>query len=398
MSAEVGAATNSIRIGSMTARERFFAAIEGKPTDVIPVHNLGFSSEVASKLIGREAYVGGGIQQWREATAVWQGPRAHEEFLERSLEDAIEVARVCGHDMIRYSYWRLSDKPSAKIDDFTYRYDDTISGRWHVRRYYPPAELFEIAEQFPARSEITFETLEAELDERERKLDRGTSESDRRTLEQVLRRFGKTHAIRVHGCGLGIPYKSQRWLEAILLRPDLVERSLDMEVEAGLEELKVIASMGVRLAFGGNDMASNEGPFYSPSVFRRLMLPRLQVLTKAARDLGIYPFFGSDGNLWAVADDLYGRSGLKGFIEVDGQAGMDLAKLRERFPDVAFIGNLSSHTVHVGTPEEIVDEAQRAFDAARRYSGIVVGASNYLVPGTPMRNVEALLRALQNLR
>ena len=385
-------------VGTMTSRERFFAAIDGKPTDIIPIHNLGFSSEVASHLLGREAFIGGGIQQWREATALWNGPRAHQEYRERSLKDAIELAQVCGHDLIRYSYWRLDDMPTAKFDDYTFKYEDPHSGRWHVRRFYPPAELFEIAEQHPPRGEVTFETLAQELDERERKLERGTDPEDQRILKSVLKGYSSTHAVRVHGCGLGIPYKSQAWLEAILLRPDLVERSLDLEVESGLRELKVTAALGARLAFGGNDMASNEGTFYSPAVFRRLMLPRLRTLTKAARDVGILPFFASDGNLWPVADDLFGRSGLKGFLEVDGRAGMDLALLRERFPDVAFIGNMSSHTVHLGTPEEIRMEAEKAFAAARRYSGIVVGVSNYLVPGTPRENVDALMQALHDLR
>ena len=137
--AEVGTA----KARTMTSRERFFAAIDGKPTDVIPVHNLGFSSEVASHLIGREAYIGGGIQQWREATALWNGPRAHEEFLERSFEDAIEVARVCGHDLIRYNYWRLNEKPADRIDEYTFKYVDPHSNRWHVRQYSALAELFE---------------------------------------------------------------------------------------------------------------------------------------------------------------------------------------------------------------------------------------------------------------
>ena len=61
----------------MLPKERVRAAFEHRSTDKVPVHHVGFSSEVATAIIGREAYVGGGIQQWREATAHWNGPDAH---------------------------------------------------------------------------------------------------------------------------------------------------------------------------------------------------------------------------------------------------------------------------------------------------------------------------------
>ncbi len=64
----------------MSPRERVFAAFAKQHTDRVPVHHIGTCSEVASALLGREAYVGGGIQQWREVTALWEGGDAHAEF------------------------------------------------------------------------------------------------------------------------------------------------------------------------------------------------------------------------------------------------------------------------------------------------------------------------------
>ena len=83
----------------MNSRERVLAAFQQQETDRMPVHHLGFSSDVASALLGREAYVGGGIQQWREAKALWQGEDAHREFVDRSFRDAIDIALLCEHDI-----------------------------------------------------------------------------------------------------------------------------------------------------------------------------------------------------------------------------------------------------------------------------------------------------------
>ena len=76
----------------MKPKERVDAAFEHREVDRVPVHHIGFCSQVASDLLGREAFVGGGIQRWREATSLWNGPDAHAEFLERSLRDAVDVA------------------------------------------------------------------------------------------------------------------------------------------------------------------------------------------------------------------------------------------------------------------------------------------------------------------
>ena len=71
----------------MTGKERVRAVMQGKATDKVPVMHISFSSRIASELLGRQAYVGGAMQQWREAAALWKGPDAHVEFVERSITD-----------------------------------------------------------------------------------------------------------------------------------------------------------------------------------------------------------------------------------------------------------------------------------------------------------------------
>ena len=77
---------------------------------------------------------------------------------------------------------------------------------------------------------------------------------------------------------------------------------------------------------------------------------------------------------------------------------MDLGRLRERFPDLVLIGNISSHTVHVGSREDVVAEALSCLDQARQGTGIIVGTSNYFVPHTPIENVLALIETIRQYR
>ena len=188
------------------------------------------------------------------------------------------------------------------------------------------------------------------------------------------------------------------WLEAVVLRPDLIGRYLDVQVERAKRAIEFLASHGFRYLFGGSDFASNEGPMYSPKAFHELMLPRLQQVADACHQHGTYYLFASDGNLWPVADDLFGESGVDGYYEIDRRAGMDMRKLRERFPKLLLIGNMSSHTVHLGTKDDVVAETASAIEEAKRSNGIIVGVSNYFVPGTPIENVVAMLETIKELR
>ncbi|MCD6290734.1 MAG: hypothetical protein J7M34_09560 [Anaerolineae bacterium] len=381
----------------MNSLERVQAAFDGTRVDTVPVHHIGFSSSVASALLGREAYVGGGIQQWREAVALWQGEEAHQEFLERSFRDAIDVALLCDHDIIRAGYWRYNVKPTRRVDEYTFLYEYGDEEDWRVLRYDPGSEQCHIFDYKP-KGEITLERLEEQVAAREKAAEGYHPQEDDFAFEiRAQRLLGHERAIRVGGVGIGIPHETA-WLEATALRPDLVARLLDAQVEIAERNVRFLAPLGFRYFFGGSDLASNDGPMYSPRVFHELVLPRLRRVSDVCHQYGAYHLFASDGNLWPIAEDLFGRSGVDGYYEIDRRAGMDLRKLRQRFPRLTLLGNISSHTVHMGTKEEVVAETLSCLEEAKECGGVIVGCSNYFVPHTPVDNVLAVLETIRQYR
>jgi len=395
------------RDDGMTSRERVLATFEHETVDKVPVHHLGFSSRAASMILRREAYVGGGIQQWREAKALWEGGGAHRRFLERSLLDAFELATATDQDILRLEYWRLPEKPTRRIDEYTFLYGDP-DGEWRLMRFHPSSEVYGVIDQNPKRSSMTWRELEETVVRMEDMLDEKRAETPERfrkfwnyidTAKEraLMEAFGKDYVVRIGGGGLGVPLDSL-WLAAIVARPDLVARYLDVQVELAVRRIRKLADIGVKIIFGGGDLAGNEGPFYSPKAFRELMLPRLQRITEECHKWGIYYLFASDGNLWPIADDLFGRSGVDGYYEIDRRAGMDLAKLRRRFPDLVLIGNISSHTLSEGSREDVVRETLSCLREAKRSSGIIVGVSNYILPSTPKENIIAMIETIRRYR
>jgi len=381
----------------MTGRERVQAVMEGKPTDKVPVMHISFSSRVASEILGREAHVGGGMQQWREAAALWNGADAHAEFIERSITDAIDVSRACGHDMIRPYYWRDKRKPAGRIDEYTFRYESP-DGSWEVKRLDPPTELYNRIDGSPPPVR-TLEGLEAEVEAAERSVDRyrPTGETFPEVLT-VLERMGDRYEVRTGGPWTNIPEGDPLWLEATLLRPDLVARLLDTQVARSITNIEFLSRRGGRIFFGGGDFAAENGPMYSPRVFRDLMVPRLKKISEFCHQLGVYHLFGTDGNLWALADDFYVSSGIDGHYEVDRKAGMDILKIHERYPHIAMFGNISSFTLHVGSPKDVAAETRACVEEAKATGKVVVGCSNIIVSETPMENVDAMLTTIETYR
>ena len=377
--------------------DRVAAAFQGHKPDELPIHHLGFSSRVASALLGREAYVGGGIQQWREATALWQGKDAHQEFVERSFQDAIDVALLSDQDVVRVSYWRLNVKPTRQIDEYTFLYEYGPEENWKVLKYDPETEESRYIDYRPS-APLTFADLEQQLAIAEEEVaSYRPAEKDFDLEIRAQKVLGAERVVRVGGASIMLP-DDPIWLEAIALRPDLVGRFFDIAAERAVRNIEFLAPLGFRYIFGGGDLAGNQGPLYSPRAFRELTLPRIRRMSEACHRHGCRYLFNSDGNTWPLADDLFGQSGVDGYYEIDRRAGMDLVKLRERFPHLTLVGNISSHTVYAGTKEQVVAETRACVQEAHQVGGVIVGASNYFVVGTPIENVQAVFDTIRRYR
>ncbi len=380
--------------GIMNGKTRILACCEHKPVDRIPTYHCNISSRSASIILGREAYVGGAIQRFREAVALWTGEDAHAEFLERTKRDTIDLGTVLDLDMVRVSYWRLDRKPTRRIDDNTFYYGDP-DGKWEVMRFDPDTELYQTVDWSP-RPEETMEDVERQVEHAERGAENyKPTKEDFPDILMGIAAYGGERAIPGTGVGIAIQ-RTEMWLEAIVTRPDLVERALDAQVVRAVKNIEALADVDVHVMLGGGDMASNQGPIYSPRAFRELIVPRQKKVTEACRKHGKYHFFASDGNLWPIAEDLF--PAVQGFYEIDSRAGMDPCLLREQYPHVTLLGSISSHTLHLGTKEEVIAETLYCIEAAKKYGSMVVGCSNLIMSQTPEENLLAMLDTIRENR
>ncbi len=377
----------------MLPRERVAAAFAHKPADKVPIYQAGLSGHAGRIVLGREAFVGGGIQRYRECVALYNGDDAHAEFLHRSFEDACEICLKLELDMVRTIYWRMPRQPTKLIDEYTMVFGDPDSDdNWEVWQFDPPSETFMCADK-PPQPIPTIDDLRRHAEANKANAEQAAPTPDSfPDHQQALDRFGATHGIPGTGVGCSIP-RDTWWLEATVLAPDVVATYLDYFAIMGPKNARVMAQMGLPYCFGGGDFCGKGGPLYSPRVFHELMLPRLQIISEGCKAAGVHHLFATDGNVWPVAEDLMGASGITGFYELDRQY-MPMRDVHAKFPHLTLLGGIRSEVLHTGTVEDCIEEARTALQDAKEMNCCVIGCSNQIVAGTPPENFWAMMETL----
>jgi uroporphyrinogen decarboxylase len=183
----------------------------------------------------------------------------------------------------------------------------------------------------------------------------------------------------------------------MMVRPDLVEQYTDFQADFACDEIDVLAEMGVDMIWGGGDFCTNKGPVYSPAQFRRFMLGPLKRMTARCHRHGIPYVFRTDGVIWPVAQELFVESGVDGYGEIDKQAGMELAEIRQRLPHLILWGNVDcGRTLSEGTTAEVAAETRACIDAAAAGGGYILGSSNVIHAAVPPDNFLAMIDACRN--
>ena len=382
----------------MTSKERVRAVFEMRKPDHIPIYTASISSTVASRVLNREAHVGGGAQQYREAVSLWSGGGAHDEFVARTAMDAFELGDKLDLDYVRPEYWRMNVMPTGHPDQYTFIYGD-LNGFYTVRRYDPESELYSIISEKSEAPPEEPDALEPLVERMEARMeDYKPKREDYGCYVQAVEYFGEKRAVSGTGVSHMLPSYDPAWLMAMRMRPDLVERYMKVRLHGTLRAIEVLRSVGTPYLHGGGDFSGNNGPFFSLEDFDHFILPGLKEISAACSKYGLYHMFASDGDLWPVASSLFGKSGIHAYYEVDRDCGMDLRRLRETFPRLTLLGGISSATLHIGSVENVIDETRDAVEAARECGGVIVGCSNMVVAPTPHKNFMAMMDTLHKYK
>lgn len=377
----------SATVGS-SRHQRCLGAIAGKPVDRSPTYIPAMACSVASEILGHHAPMGTGSLHYAEVSAWARGPAAHEDFEAQLMNDVQALHRALDIDVVRMP-WRMNAKPSRQLDELTFLFGDP--DRDHsIWKYDPDSADFGVIKRVVTQPPDEGE-LQRSVESQEFELQRtaGETPSVPAEYQRLFDRFGGEFFTVCSGGGVGIGM-DEADLTALVLEPDLVRRRMMVYAEYAIRlGTSLVGSECPWVMLGGGDLAGVQGPIFSPRSFREVLLPAYQRMLGRLNALGAHYVFRSDGNLWSLADMLFGEAACPGYGEVDRDATMTIASLRLRFPRLVIWGNMSSGFLQHATADQVREEGRRLVEESggTRYFH---GCSNAIVTGTPSANVEAM--------
>lgn len=192
----------------------------------------------------------------------------------------------------------------------------------------------------------------------------------------------------------------QAWMITLATEPDYVEALYERLVEAWLENLRRFCdAVGdrVQILQFNDDLGTQEAPFLSVSMFRRLIMPYYQRgLDWVHRHTKMKVFMHNDGAIFDFIPTLI-EMGVDILNPVQTTAaGMEPVKLKERYGDkIVFWGAACDcqKTLAFGTPEQVAREVEESIRILAPGGGYVLAAVHNIQAGVPPDNVIALFDA-----
>ncbi|MEE4193685.1 MAG: uroporphyrinogen decarboxylase family protein [Anaerolineae bacterium] len=211
--------------------------------------------------------------------------------------------------------------------------------------------------------------------------------------EQFLKNKGDLAACALVFLGLDPCWHSmgfETFCEACLLEPELVTEVLGRITDWYAMVMEEICKLDFDFIWAADDIAYHTSPFFSPRLYRRLLLPH----TKKVADKITKPWiYHSDGNLVPIWDDLLSQ-GMNAIHPLES-GSMDLDYLKQNYGDkVSFVGGIDLRILEAGTPEETETEVKKLISILGPGYGYLLGASNSVTPDVIPENERAMLAAL----
>ena len=186
---------------------------------------------------------------------------------------------------------------------------------------------------------------------------------------------------------------------AALADPDMeetVEDFLDGITNYQCEMAKRYIKLGVQCGRTGDDYGVQKAMMVSPKMWREKFKPRLRRIVEVYKDAGLPVIHHSCGNVLPIIPDL-AEIGIDVLNNVQPEAmpRKEVAKYKDI---IAFYGGISTqHALPYGTEEEVYEEVKSTLEDLGPDTGLLLSGSQAIASDVPIKNVNALFTALNEL-
>ncbi|MFA0749446.1 uroporphyrinogen decarboxylase family protein [Fervidibacter sp.] len=219
------------------------------------------------------------------------------------------------------------------------------------------------------------------------------------SLREAVKKFkGRRAIVFLTHDGFEFPHYLRGGMENLLLdyydNPCLAHELAEMVIDYKIRLMRRAIREGADAVVSGDDYANQHGTVMSPQHFRQFVLPYLKRSIDAAHDEGVPFIKHTDGNIWAILDDLV-QAGIDALDPIEPAAGMDIGEVKAKYGDrIAVIGNVDcSFVLTRGTVEEVEEAVKETIAKASPGGGHILASSNSIHPAVKPENYKAMVEA-----
>ncbi len=317
-----------------------------------------------------------------------------EEFVEASAQAQFRICRFFELDMVRLT-------GCGYIDGI--RPLKTGTGRWTVNGvpYVFNEKTKLVHPENPIHSysqQISEEDLTKKIESWDEKVDTSVE------LDPVLNRVKElAHADGIDwvymaeiGAGTGVAFYPPFMLMWMLEKPEIYLRWMEMQKASAFESTRQMIQQGCRVVAMGGDVSCDKGPFISPALYRKFILPVIREHVDLIHSMGAFAVYTSDGNHWLIKDDFFFNSGIDGYKEVDRSAGMTWEMLMaEGVADrICIIGNIDArYTMCNASTDAVEREVEECLNyGLKARGGHILHLSHSVHEDVKVENYHALVK------
>jgi uroporphyrinogen decarboxylase len=215
------------------------------------------------------------------------------------------------------------------------------------------------------------------------------------------------HAERFKIVQLGMLFFERSWfmrgmqnlMMDLYLHPAFAHELLDgLEAVCAAVIDRLLRDYGDRIdALGmSEDYGTQKNMLIAPATWREFIKPRLARLVGRIRAGGKQAYIHSCGHVLPVIGDL-AEIGVTMLQPIQPEA-MDIFEVKRRFgKDLCLMGGISTqHTLHCGTPADVVRDVRDCLLRMAAGGGYVMAPAKPILPGVPVENAIALIDAFVN--
>ena len=180
------------------------------------------------------------------------------------------------------------------------------------------------------------------------------------------------------------------------LKPDVVEKLLEIPFRYHLAAAQKLVEMGVDMIWTGDDMGAQHNMIISPNTWRRFFKPRMAtfISTLKAINPDVKIAYHSDGNIYPIIPDLI-EIGLDILNPIQPMS-MNPEDLKRDFGDrLCFWGSIDEqYTLPFGTPSDVRNEVITRLKTLGRDGGLIIAPSQHVQLDTPLENFWAMANTI----